>query len=210
MRTIAVLNPKGGCGKTTLATSLAADLSYEGKVTLVDMDIQRSSADWAKARTEDYPEIDLIVSEDGHYRAERDTDFVVIDAPAATHGKDVTALVRRAGTLVVPMLPSPIDMRAAYRFLDELLKLKAIGGSTKVGIVANRINEQTIIYREFSGFLDGIKVPIVAQLRETQNYIKAAERGLGITEMPPYLAWKDHEQWEPLLKWMHSRRSMPK
>ena len=106
------------------------------------------------------------------------------------------------------MLPSPIDIKAAQKFIDELLHLHKIANKkAKVSVVANRVRENTLIFEELDEYLSRIKAPYLTSLREAQNYIRAYQRGLGIHELPPYLAWPDWEQWDPLLEWLDSRRS---
>lgn len=212
MRTIAIVNAKGGCGKTTIATSLAAALAWEGhNVALGDMDPQQSSSDWLAQRSEEYPAILGLNAQDGPLRAPPDTDVLVIDTQAGIHGHDLGNVVRRSQTLLVPVLPSPVDMRAARRFLDHLLELKPVQThQTKVGLIANRVRPHTIIYRELTGFLDDFRVPVIGQLRDSMNYVRAFERGLTVSDLPPYLAWQDWEQWEVILDWIRSRRSMGK
>lgn len=211
MRIITVLNAKGGCGKTTIATCLASHYAAWGKrVALADYDQQASSTDWLAARSEDQPEIIGVRPDKGTVRPPKNTEFFIIDAPAATHGRELANMVRRSETIVMPVLPSPVDMRATHRFLEELFNLKQINDkAARVGLVANRVKENTLIYRELSLFLGRVKVPFIARLRETQNYNRASQKGLGIMDMPPYLAEKDHEQWKPLLQWLNSKRSMP-
>lgn len=211
MRTITVLNAKGGCGKTTIATCLASYYASRGKrVTLGDYDQQGSSTDWLAARPGNQPEIVGLRPNGGSVRPPADTEVFIVDAPAATHGREMANMVRRAETLIVPMLPSPIDMRAAYHFLNDLYRLKQIDEkATRVGLVANRVKEHTLIYRELTLFAGQLKMPFVARLRETQNYNRASQRGVGIMEMPPYLAAKDHEQWQPLIRWLNSKQSRP-
>lgn len=211
MRTIAVLNAKGGCGKTTIATCLASHYAGEGyNVALADYDAQASSTDWLATRPEDAWPITGLKADGGGVRPPRSADMLIIDAPAATRGRELANMVRRAQTVIVPVLPSPIDMRAAHRFLERLYGLKQIDRkATRVGLVANRVKENTIIYRELTLFLGRLRIPFVARLRETQNYNRASQRGLGITDLPPYLAGKDYEQWEPLLRWLSSKRSLP-
>jgi len=82
-------------------------------------------------------------------------------------------------------------------------------GEVKIGVIANRVRENTLIFIELYEFLRKLKVPYVATLRDTQNYIKAEERGVGIYEMAPSQVWQDIENWEPLVKWLNSKRSMP-
>jgi len=212
MRTIAVINAKGGCGKTTVATNLAAALAWEGyQVVLGDMDPQQSSADWGRLRPEDYPEITTMSSADGPIRASKDTDFLVLDSPAAIHGPELGHLVRRAQTVLVPMLPSFIDMNAAHRFLGHLFSLKPIAeGEARVGLVANRVKPHTIIYRELKGFMGSYKAPVIGRLRDSMNYVRAFESGLSVNDFPAYLAEPDWEEWEVVTQWITSRKSRGK
>ncbi len=212
MRHIIVLNPKGGCGKSTLATNLAAWLAHEGQsVALADYDPQRSSLDWLERRPDSYPEIvGLAAFEDGLRHLPRSADVLVMDAPARSHGPELTQLIGHAETIIVPVLPSTIDMQAASRFIDELMQVgKVERKKARIGVVANRVRENTLIAGELDEFLDTLKAPYVTWLREAQNYIRAYTRGLGIAELPEYLAWPDWEQWEPLMEWLDSRRSRP-
>jgi len=211
MRTIMVLNAKGGCGKTTLATNIASFYAQRGlSVALADMDPQGSSLDWLQARPENRPAIRGIAGWKEPLRHSRDTDYLIIDAPAAVHGKDITELVRRAQTVVIPVLPSPIDIRAATHFIHELLLVgKVSRQQTKIAVVANRVRENTLIYHALERFLKRLDIPFVATLRDTQNYIRAAERGLGIFELAPSLVSHDLEQWRSLTRWLNSKRSLP-
>jgi len=117
-------------------------------------------------------------------------------------------LVRRAETIIVPVLPSPIDIRAAADFMKELLTTgKVSRKETRVAVVANRVRENTLIYQSLQAFLKSLRIPFVTSLRDTQNYIRAEERGVGIFEMAPSQVWWDREQWEPLVRWLRSKRS---
>jgi len=141
----------------------------------------------------------------------RNTEFLVIDSPAGSYGKELTELVRKAETIIVPVLPSPIDIKAADRFIDELLGIaKVADKKAKAALVANRVKENTLIFEELDDALSRLKVPYLTSFREAQNYIRAYQRGLGIHELPPYLAWPDWEQWDPLIEWLDSKRSQPK
>ena len=212
MRHIMVMNAKGGCGKSTLATNIASYFVDEGYlVALADYDPQRSGIDWLERRPSNRPEIAAVEAyKDGLKHAPRNIDFLVIDAPARSHGKELTELVRHAETIIVPVLPSTIDIQASDRFIKEL---KAVGKierkEAKIGVVANRVREYTLIFDDLDEHLTSARVPYVAALREAQNYIRAYTRGLGIFELPEYLAWPDWEQWEPLTKWLRSVRSQP-
>jgi chromosome partitioning protein len=212
MRHIMVMNAKGGCGKSTLATNIASYFADEGyAVALADYDPQRSSMDWLERRPAKRPEIAAVEAyKEGLRHAPRNVDFLIIDAPARSHGKELTNLVRHAETIIVPVLPSTIDMQASDRFIQEL---KAVGKverkEAKIGVVANRVREYTLIFEELDEHLTSARVPYLAALREAQNYIRAYTRGLGIFELPEYLAWPDWEQWDPLTKWLRSVRSQP-
>jgi len=201
MRNILVLNAKGGCGKSTIATNLASYYAYEQEqqVALVDFDPQGSSMAWLKVRPDNYPEIHGIAAWKEAVRIPKDTEMVIMDAPARVSGKELTQLVRRVETIIVPVLPSPIDIRAAADFMKELLTTgKVSRKETKVAVVANRVRENTLIYQSLQAFLKSLKIPFVTTLRDTQNYIRAEERGVGIFEMAPSQVWWDLEQWEPL------------
>ena len=212
MRHIMVLNAKGGCGKSTLATNIACYFANEGaSVALADYDPQRSSLDWLERRPEDRPEIIAIKGfESGLRGVPRSADIVVIDAPARSHGKELTDLVRHAETIVVPVLPSTIDMQATTTFLEELRNVGKIERKqAKFGLVANRVRDNTLIFDDLDDYLTKAKAPYVAALREAQNYVRAYTRGLGIFELPEYLAWPDWDEWEPLTAWLRSKRSQP-
>lgn len=210
MRTIMVLNAKGGCGKSTIATNLASYFAFEEEksVALADFDPQGSSIEWLKARGEEWPEICAIDASRDAARAPHDTDYFIMDAPARVQGKELTAMVRRAETIIIPVLPSPIDMRAAAHFIKDLLVVGKISRQeTRIAVVANRVREHTRVYETLHKFLKHLKIPFVASLRDTQNYIRAAERGVGIYEMAPSQTYLDVEQWEPLIRWVRSKRS---
>jgi chromosome partitioning protein len=212
MRHIMLLNSKGGCGISTIATSLASYYATQGKrVALVDYDPQVSGLDWLERRPSSRPEIIGVEGyKDGMTHLPRNSDIVVIDAPARSHGPELTNLVRHADTIIVPVLPSSIDMQAAAKFLDELKKVgKVARKQVKVAVVANRVREQTLIFEQLDEYLDSMRTPYVAAFREAQNYIRAYTRGLGVFELPEYLAWPDWDQWDPLIKWLNSRGSRP-
>ena len=212
MRTILVLNAKGGCGKSTIATNLASYYAWEKeqKVVLADYDPQGSSMAWLEARGEEWPEIQGVAAWEDSVRPSRDTDVVIMDAPARVHGTELTQLLRKPETILFPVLPSPIDMRAATAYMQELQSSGRVQrGEVKIGVIANRVRENTIIFNELYEFLRKLRVPYVATLRDTQNYIRAEERGVGVFEMAPSQVSQDIENWQPLVKWLGSKRSMP-
>ncbi len=207
-----VLNSKGGCGKSTLATNLAVWFAREGKaVCIADYDPQRTSLDWLAQRPADLPAIGGVAAFDEGVRGvPRSTEVLVIDAPARVHGAELNELVRRADTILVPVLPSSIDMRACSHFMTDLLEIgKVSRKQARLAIVANRVREQTLIYEELDLYLTQLKVPYLGSLREAQNYVRAYARGMGIHELPEYLAWPDWKQWQPITEWLESKRSLP-
>ena len=212
MRHIMVLNAKGGCGKSTIATNLASYYATQDKkVALADYDPQRSGMDWLAKRAEDRPAIEGVEAyKHGLRNLPRSAEVVIIDAPARVHGPELTEMVRHAETIIVPVLPSTIDIQAASKFLEDLAEVGRVERKeVKVAVVGNRVRENTLIAEELDDYLESLKTPYVAKLREAQNYVRAYTRGLGIFELPEYLAWPDWEQWEPLLEWLGSRRSRP-
>ncbi|MBT3012628.1 MAG: AAA family ATPase [Candidatus Thiodiazotropha sp. (ex Lucina aurantia)] len=206
MRTIMLMNAKGGCGKTTIATNLATWYADEGKkVALADFDTQQSTIDWLEARKdyEGIPDIQAINAVNEPVRPAKGTDLLIMDAPAGVHGKAINKMLLRVDTLILPVLPSPIDMRACSRFLTELLSSGRVSkNQTRIGIVANRAKEQTRIYHDLETYLGHLKIPFITHLRESQNYIRSAEKGLAIFELAPSQVYKDVILWDPLFKWL--------
>ncbi|MCP5428122.1 MAG: AAA family ATPase [Chromatiaceae bacterium] len=209
MRNIMIMNSKGGCGKTTLATNIATWFADDGaRVALADYDPQGSTLDWLDARKqyEGIPLIEAIDASKASARPARGTDLLVMDAPAGTHGKAITDMLRRVDDLIIPVLPSPIDMRACSRFLQELLASSRISRhQTRLAIVANRVRDNTRIYHQLEEYLGHLEIPFVTHLRESQNYIRSAESGLGLFELAPSLVWQDVELWDPLFAWLNQR-----
>lgn len=212
MRHIMVLNSKGGCGKSTLATNLAVFFAREGReVCIADYDSQRSSLDWLALRPADLPAISGVPAfAEGIRGVARSTEVLIIDAPARVHGAELIELVRRAETIIVPVLPSSVDMKACSHFMADLLEVgKVSRKQARLAVIANRVREHTLIFEELELYLTQLKVPYLGSLREAQNYVRAYARGLGIMELPEYLAWPDWQQWEPITEWLDSKRSQP-
>ncbi len=207
MRSILLLNAKGGCGKTTLATNLASYHAALGhSVMLADFDPQGSSIDWLAARPAELPGIHGVKAWKDPVRAEQRPDTLIIDAPAGVSGRELMHLLRHAQQVLIPVLPSPIDIRAASHFIGELLlTCKAMNSRATLAVVANRVREHTLIYQDLERFLKSLDIPAIATLRETQNYIRAVQQGLGIFELPAAQAAQDVEQWRPLLDWLARR-----
>jgi chromosome partitioning protein len=211
MRQIMVLNAKGGSGKTTIATNLASYYAVQGHdVVLGDLDPQGAALAWLEARSPGRPPIRGLDATAKGARAPRGADISVFDAPAAVHGPDLGHIMRRADTFLVPVLASPIDMRAAGDFLAEMRRNKRIQSKqAKFGLIENRARYHTNVYHELDDFLRHLRVPVLTALRDNMNYIRAAERGLGVFELAPYATATDREQWKPIVRWLNSKRSRP-
>lgn len=212
MRSIMVLNSKGGSGKSTIATSIASYYATRGsKVVLADCDPQASSLEWLAARPSGRSTISGIDGSSGKFRIPRSADYIVYDTPAAVHGRELSAFLRRAQSIIIPVLPSPIDMRAATPFIQKVLDNGRVARKeARVALIANRCRENYNIYHQLDTYLRKIrKAPFISVLRETQNYVRAAERGLGIFELAPYAVRKDLDQWDPIVRWLNSKRSQP-
>jgi len=212
MRHVMVLNSKGGCGKSTLSTNVAVFFAKGGhQVCIADYDPQRSSLDWLAQRPGDLPPVSGVPAyEEGLRNVPRSTDVLVIDAPARVHGLELNELVRRAETIIIPVLPSSVDMKACAHFMAELLEIgKVSRRQARLGLIANRVREHTLIYEELDQYLSKLKVPYLGCLREAQNYVRAYARGMGVLELPEYLASPDWKQWEPIGEWLGSKRSQP-
>tara|TARA_B100000676_G_C18008833_1_gene805422 strand:+ start:659 stop:1318 length:660 start_codon:yes stop_codon:yes gene_type:complete len=217
MRSILLVNPKGGSGKTTLATNIAVYYALRGnRTTLLDMDPQGSATDWLAERPETRAAIHGIYAADGGSRVPRNTDVLVMDAPAGAQGRDMSELLRRSQTALIPVIPSAIDMRALARFYDELVGLsRVVNQQIRIATVANRVREASpnrVLLEDYLRKLklpDGRKLPFTTVLRQSQAYIRAAERGLGIWELAPSLVAHELELWQPLIRWLNSKRSLP-
>jgi chromosome partitioning protein len=211
MRHILVLNAKGGSGKSTIATNLASYFAQAGEdVVLADYDPQGSSLAWLEARSAAKAPIKGVAGFKEPVRSSKGSGYMIIDSPAAIHGRELSNLLRRAETVLIPVLPSPIDMRAAKQFIEAIKSSGQVAGKkTKVGLIANRVKELTNIYAELEDFLSKQRIPVLSHLRESMNYVRAAESGLGVFEMAPYATQVDREQWEPILSWLKSKRSQP-
>lgn len=203
MKQIFVANPKGGCGKTTLAAQLASCYAGRGaSVALVDHDPQQSSGDWLRSRPKKCAGIVPIIASRGEV-ADDDYDYVIHDMPAASEISAIDGIARRGDKLIIPMLPSPTDIKAGVRFLMSLNRNPWIEESgLDVGLVANRVRSNTNYFKVLTAFLEEVNIPLVASIRDTQNYIRAMDGGVSIFDLPPSRVKQDVEQWQPLLDWI--------
>jgi len=210
VQTILVANPKGGSGKTTLATNIAGWLAGKRqKVALADADPQHSSAQWLSRRPALFPRV---AAADGERRKdlEREVDWLVIDSAAGVHGDALRDGLRRADILLVPVSPSAFDTAATQRFLGTLTDSKAVKeGEVAVGLVGMRVDSRTRSAGELDEFLSGFDFPRVANLRDTQVYVYCARDGLSVFDLPRSRAEQDWEQWRPLTRWI-ARHAKPR
>lgn len=214
LKKIVVLNPKGGSGKTTLAFSLAGYLASTGrKVALLDMDRQGSSTHWLANRPESLPVIEALPQPGdaaGTVQVPEHIDCVVIDAPAGLDGEQLIDYTCGAHAILVPVLPSDLDIHAASRLISQLLlKAQVSRRNGRLGIVANRVKERTLAYKQLLRFLDRLSIDLVGVLRDSQNYTRAASLGRCIHEMAPSQVRRDTTQWEAITRWLESRLDQP-
>jgi chromosome partitioning protein len=215
MQRILVLNPKGGSGKTTIATNLASYFASQGdRPLLADNDPQGSSTRWLKKRT---PELAVIhgvaafernprVTRTWQMRTPGDAAHVVVDTPAALAAQNMLEFTQSADAIIVPVLPSDIDIHAFSKCIADLLLIaKVRRDENRIGVVANRVKRNTTIYQSLMRFLQTLRIPVIATLRDSQNYVRAAEAGVGLYEMKRYLVAQDIEEWQPLLAWLKAK-----
>ncbi len=212
---IVVLNPKGGSGKSTLATNLAAYYAWRGlRVALMDMDPQGSSLRWLKLRPPELPSIHGIsgfeqrlgVTRAFALRTPPGTERLIVDTPAALTALQMPETVRDASAIVVPVLPSEIDIHAASRCIADLLLVGKVHRSERrLVIVANRARRYTRAYQSLMRFLHSMRIPVAAVLRDSQAYVRSAETGMGLHEMKGALLQEDLDTFRPLVDWLERR-----
>jgi len=206
MRAILVANPKGGCGKTTLAVNLAGFLANRGeRISLWDLDRQHSSLEWLSLRSGDLPRVTRLDAADEDAKLPRGDRWLVLDTPAGLRGKNLAHALKPAHKVLVPIQPSLFDMAAAQDFLTVLADEKAVRKhKTFVGIVAMRVDARTRAAATLETFLRQFELPVVTFLRDTVLYANAALAGKSIFDLAPSLVERDVEQWQPLIDWLDS------
>ena len=209
---IVVLNPKGGCGKSTIATNIAACYAARAGIpALMDFDPQGSSTAWLARRPGNLPPIHGIAAfkksmhetRSWQLRVPNDTIDLIVDSPAGMHHDDLREVTRDATSILVPVLPSALDIHAASRCIaDLLLVAKVDRRDRKLAVIANRTRKNTKSFSQLMRFLDSLGIPIIAVLRDSQNYVYAAAEGIGLYEMQPSRVQPDIEQLEKIIKWL--------
>ncbi len=206
MRAILVANPKGGCGKTTLATNLAGYLARQNqRVVMWDLDQQKSSLNWLALRAPELPAIIRLGLERGEasQRVTEENDWLVLDSPAGIYGKNLSRALKLAHKIIVPVQPSMFDMVTTRDFIDRLMEEKTIQKHKAfIGIVGMRVDPRTRAASTLEQFLTQYNLPILTYLRDTMVYVNAAFNGKSIFDLPFYQAERDLVQWQPLTKWV--------
>ncbi len=217
MYKIVVINAKGGSGKTTVAINLASYYAARAfRPALMDLDPQASATRWLSKRPENRAAIygipafrrDLNVTASWQMRVPPAINRLIVDTPAAMEPLRMAEAVRGAEAILVPILPSDIDVHAATRTIRDLLTVGQVDRKrNNLAIIANRVRINTLSYQALMRFLESMDIPIVATLRDTQNYVQAADRGIGIHEMKTRLAREETEEWGSLIHWLEARRA---
>ena len=204
MQDIVVINPKGGCGKSTIAMNLAGFFACWGvSVGLVDLDPQTSCLDWLQERPSALPPITGARSLAQAAESEGNSDYRIIDVPSSCFDSQIQAIVKQAYAVIIPLLPSINDFRATGKFIQEL---EGVCGDLtpqgNIGFIANRIKNHTKSFSYLKHFVRQTKIPCHGILRDTQNYIRAAEGGLSIFELPRRMVGSDIHQWQRVIRWL--------
>ena len=203
MPVVVIANPKGGVGKTTLSTNIAGYFASRGHaVMLGDADRQKSSELWLGLRPHGaLPITSWEVTPDLVAKPPRGTTHVVLDTPAGLHGWRLKAVTRLADKVLVPLQPSVFDIFATRDFLDQLA-VQRHAGKMQVGIVGMRVDGRTIAADKLRDFVEGLGLPVLGFLRDTQNYIHLAAQGLSLFDVAPGRVEKDAAQWQGICEWL--------
>jgi chromosome partitioning protein len=202
MRTVLIANPKGGSGKTTLATNLAGYFATRGRrVALRDLDRQQSALAWLKRRPYKLPLISP--QENDRDKSGREAEWTIVDSPAGLRGDKLTDAIKGADWIIVPVQPSAFDIGATSEFLDVLREEKAIRKQrTFVALAGVRVDARTRSAATLQAFMESSGFPVLTYLRDAQVYRLAAEQGASLFDIRPSQVGRDLQQWAPLLHWL--------
>lgn len=203
MPVIVVANPKGGVGKSTLSTNLAGYLASRGhSVMLGDVDRQQSALTWLSIRPKNLPAIGTWETHhDEIVRPPKGTTHVVLDTPAGLHGKRLDEVMKLADKVIIPLQPSIFDIHATHAFVRELQAHRR-SDKVKFAVVGMRVREGTISSDHLRAFVEGLKVPVLGFLRDTQNYVHLAAHGLTLWDVSSSRFERDLAQWQPIIDWV--------
>ena len=206
MPVVVVANPKGGVGKSTLATNIAGYFASRGHaVMLGDADRQQSSRLWLGLRPAAARPISTWELGEEHLaRPPKGTTHVVLDTPAGMHGRIFKEALKLADKVIVPLQPSVFDIFATRSFLDELAEHRN-ATQLQVGMVGMRVDERTISADKLHEFVDTLGLPVLGYLRQTQTYIQLAARGLTLFDVAPGRVERDLEQWQGICRWLEAK-----
>jgi len=203
-----VANPKGGVGKSTVATNLAGYFARQGHRTMLgDLDRQHSSRAWLALRPPSLPEIETWdVDADRIARPPKGVTHVVLDSPAALHGSLLKESLRVADRVIVPLQASLFDIYATTAFLAKLADRGELKSNGQVGVLGVRVNQRTRASDQLQRFVEGLNLPVLGFLRDTQNYVQLAAHGLTVWDVSPGRVEKDLEQWRTLVAWANGEK----
>lgn len=204
MPVIVIANPKGGVGKSTLATNLAGYFASRGhSVMLGDVDVQQSSRAWLALRSPSLPKIQAWEIEDGHVaKPPKGTTHIVLDTPAGFSGKRFDKVMQIADKVIVPLQPSMFDILATQDFLQRLAEHKS---KVDVGVLGMRVNVRTRAADQLANYVINLGLPVLGHLRDTQNYVQLAANGATLWDVAPARVEKDREQWQDILGWIEKK-----
>ena len=202
-----VMNPKGGVGKSTLATNLAGYYATRGRaVMLGDVDRQQSAREWLKLRPAQCAPIMSWEIERGRAaKPPKEASHIVLDTPAGISDKLLEQVIAPARRVIVPLQASMLDILATKHFLAQLAEDRAVRKSDAlIGVIGMRVDTRTRAFDELQRYLDGLGLPVLGYIRNTQNYVQLAARGLTLFDIAPGRVQQDLDQWAPILKWLDS------
>lgn len=218
MRTILVINSKGGAGKTTLTTNLASYYASQNlRTAILDCDPQGSSSQWLKQR----PSRDIHGASSAPTNSAaplnsikawvpEQTEVLIIDAPAGVKGLMLKDLVRRSNFILIPVNPSPIDIHATADFVKDLYLVGGVRTSrAQVAVVANRVRKTSPALSSLERFLNALKLPFLTRISDSDNYVRAVELGVGVFEMDEDATLEERQELLPIFRWLDGHAHVP-
>ncbi len=206
MLTILIASSKGGCGKTTLTTNLAAAYARNGaQVVIADADRQRSSTRWCAKRPANLPGVLPVDATRKRWREDvpNDANVLLLDAPAGTRARDLDDVLDAAHAVLVPVMPSQIDLEATADFLEDLRGTGRVRkGKLAVGIVGNRLRPWTNSSQSALDAMRELGPPVVAEIRDAQGYVFLTGLGKSIFDYQSEEVRKHQADWVPMIKWL--------